>query len=253
MKAVEIRFLDPASRQWGTEWPAAGSDRGRVSAGDRRHCCWRARSPSSSPWCSRTGVACSACSRSPRETRASTRNRAARGHRDVRDRHHGGRGDHLQQGDGGAARGRHLHARAGIAGRHGRRGAGAASRSRAMAATPRPRPTGHGRSHSARSRSKARASGSRRSSKTLTARFNLNSVVQVGGRADQHFDDGPGPGRSVPAICCGSSTSISRYADLLVDWIDTDIAPQSTRRRGHVVPVADPALPPAQHLHHARV
>lgn len=25
VKAVEIRFLDPVSRQWGTEWPAAGS------------------------------------------------------------------------------------------------------------------------------------------------------------------------------------------------------------------------------------
>ena len=35
------------------------------------------------------------------------------------------------------------------------------------------------------------------------------------------------------------------------DWIDPDIAPDMTGRRGHAVPHADSALPPAEHLHHA--
>ena len=178
VKAVEIRFLDPVYAAVARRSGRRPAHRGPVTPADGRPAAGRARSPSSSRWCSRTGAACSACSRSPRETRASTRHRAARGHRDVRDRDHGRRGDHLQQGHGGAARGRDVHARAGLAGRHGGRGAGVdRARGRRQQREDRD-PRARGPSRSARWRSKAPACGSRRSSKTSPARFNLNSLVQ---------------------------------------------------------------------------
>ena len=44
-----------------------------------------------------------------------------------------------------------------------------------------------------------------------------------------------------------------RYADLLVDWIDPDIAPIDAGRRRHAVPLAESALSAAEHLHHAHL
>ena len=223
VKSVEIRFLDPVSRNWRNEWPVAARHRTGDSGQRRSAAAARARSPSSSRWCSRTGAACSACSRFPHEARASTRRRAAGGDRDLCDRDHGRGRHHLQQGHGGAPRRRDLHAGAGAAGRHGGRSArGHRARGRWQQAQD-PDSTQDWAQPLGPVEIEGTGVWIQAQLEDLSGRFNLNSVVKWD-PPDQHLRARPAPGRGLPAILLRDLDIDLRYADLLVDWIDPDIA-----------------------------
>ena len=67
VKSVEVRFLDPVTRNWRNDWPAARGHGSRRATADRRDLAARGRWRSSSRWCSMTGAGCSVCSRFPRD------------------------------------------------------------------------------------------------------------------------------------------------------------------------------------------
>ena len=101
VKALEIRFLDPLSRQWSNEWPVAGPT-GPVTPANVHLLMTRPLAIEFTVVFEDWGPF-SACSRFPHEARESARHRAAGGDRDVCDRDHGRGRHHLQQGDVGQA------------------------------------------------------------------------------------------------------------------------------------------------------
>ena len=211
VKAVEIRFLDPVSRQWRTEWPTAAAStaaahacHGRPVAGPparhRVHRGARGLGPRAAPvrdpdvkHARQRGIALLVAivmfAIATTVAAAITYNKAMAARRAAAT-------FTLEQA-----------LQAGMAAEAPR---AARTRGRWQQREDR-HPTSPGRSRSGPSRSKAPASGSRRQLEDLSGRFNLNSVVEWQGAPTQYFRRGSAPGRGVPRRCSNDWTIDARY------------------------------------------